>query len=285
MAYARGAWSHNRDHAAASLSWEREIQAADAMPADEPGVLSMRIAPRSLLCSNAFRRFHPESARFDELRALCTVAGDKASLAIGTAGLVMEHIIRGRQQEASQLASENMALIDSIGDPALTVALSFTSCVAKLQVAEMEDVLLLSTAVIDVADGESAAERIILGSPLAMALAFRSVAKWTIGLPGWREDMRRAMSMSRTADTVSQVAVITYCYQALAHGVPLANDSALAEIGTAMQAAERSAEDIAVVLIRMMLGFALVERGAADVDRGYDIFAEICATCAKSVTQ
>ena len=276
-----GAWSHNRDHAAASLSWERAIQAADAMPADEPGVLSMRIAPRSLLCSNAFRRFHPESARFDELRALCTVAGDKASLAIGTAGLVMEHIIRGRQQEASQLASENMALIDSIGDPALTVALSFTSCVAKLQVAEMEDVLLLSTAVIDVADGESAAERIILGSPLAMALAFRSVAKWTIGLPGWREDMRRAMSMSRTADTVSQVAVITYCYQALAHGVLLADDSALAEIGTAMQAAERSAEDIAVVLIRMMLGFALVERGAADVDRGYDIFAEICATCAK----
>ena len=63
--------------------------------------------------------------RFDELRELCTAAGDKASLAIAMAGLVMDHAFQGRMREASQLASEALALIESVGDPTLTVGLSF----------------------------------------------------------------------------------------------------------------------------------------------------------------
>ena len=42
-------------------------------------------------------------ARFDELRELCAVAGDKASLAIAMAGLVMDHAYQGRMRQASQL--------------------------------------------------------------------------------------------------------------------------------------------------------------------------------------
>ena len=80
----------------------------------------MRIAPRTLLCGNAFR-VHADisGGLFDELRELCSAAGDKASLAIGMAGLVGEHMMRGRMREASRLASETMALIESIGDPTL----------------------------------------------------------------------------------------------------------------------------------------------------------------------
>ena len=58
---------------------------------------------------------------------LCTAAGDKASLAIAMAGLVMDHAFQDRMREASQLASEAMALIESIGDPTLTVGLSFAA--------------------------------------------------------------------------------------------------------------------------------------------------------------
>ena len=57
--------------------------------------------------------------RFDELRELCTAAGDKASLAIAMAGLVIDHAYQGRMREASQLASEAWALIESLGDPTL----------------------------------------------------------------------------------------------------------------------------------------------------------------------
>ena len=66
-------------------------------------------------------------ARFEELRQLCTAAGDKASLAIGMAGLVIDHAYQDRLREASQLASEAMALIESVGDPNLTVGLSIAA--------------------------------------------------------------------------------------------------------------------------------------------------------------
>ena len=49
----------------------------------------MRIAPRTMLCGTAFRvHVNVAGDRFDELRELCTAAGDKASLAIahGRAG-------------------------------------------------------------------------------------------------------------------------------------------------------------------------------------------------------
>ena len=78
----------------------------------------MRIAPRTMLCANAWRvHVNVAGDRFDELRELCTAAGDKASLAIGMAGLVVDHLFQDRIREASQLASEHMALLDSVGDP------------------------------------------------------------------------------------------------------------------------------------------------------------------------
>ena len=64
---------------------------------------------------------------------LCTAAGDKASLAIGMAALVLDHTFQDRVREASQLASEAWALIESVGDPTLTVGLSFATIYAKLE--------------------------------------------------------------------------------------------------------------------------------------------------------
>jgi hypothetical protein len=80
-------------------------------------------------------------ARFEELRELCTAAGDKASLASAMAGLVMDHAYRARVRETSQLASEACALIESVGDPTLTVGLSLPPIHAKVQSGEWPDVL------------------------------------------------------------------------------------------------------------------------------------------------
>ena len=101
------AWATNRDINAARLSWERAQKIADALPADDPNRAAMRIAPRTMLCGTAFRvHEHVAGDRFDELRELCAAAGDKASLAIAMAGLVMDHAYQDRMREASQLASE-----------------------------------------------------------------------------------------------------------------------------------------------------------------------------------
>jgi adenylate cyclase len=275
-----GEWQSKRDIAAAQLSWERALEVADATPADEPGALALRIAPRSLLCGSAWRRFHPDiSARFDELRELCGRADDKVSLAIGMAGFVMEHVIRGRLREASQLATENMALIESIGSTELTLALSFPACVAKIQHAEFDDALRWSQAMIDSASGETAGESLLIGSPFALALAFRALARWAIGLPGWRDDIDQAIAISRDADAVSRIGIATYCYQALLHGVLVIDDAVLAEIADVTTTAEKSAEDINVVLAQMMMGFALVERGGSEADRGFRMLAELRETC------
>src|SRR5271167_1859199 len=180
-------WATNRDIAAARLSWERATRIADAVPADDSNRTAMRIAPRTMLCANAWRvHEHVAGAQFDELRKLCTAAGDKASLAIGMAGLVMDHVFQARTREASQLASEAMALIESLGDATLTVGLSFAPNYAKGESAEMCDVLRWSQAVIDLAEGDPAKGNFIFGSPLAVALLQRAFARYFLGRPGWR---------------------------------------------------------------------------------------------------
>ncbi len=65
--------------------------------------------------------------RFAELRELCTAAGDKVSLAIGMSGLATELLYAERAREGARLASEQMALLESIGDPDLTVGLAFVA--------------------------------------------------------------------------------------------------------------------------------------------------------------
>jgi hypothetical protein len=100
-------WATNRDIAAAQPSWERARKIADALPADDPHRAAMRIAPRTMLCGIAYRvHMNVAGDRIDELRQLCTAAGDKASLAIAMAGLVGDHAFQVRVREASQLASE-----------------------------------------------------------------------------------------------------------------------------------------------------------------------------------
>ena len=122
-------WATNRDITAARLSWERAQKIADALPADDPNRAAMRIAPRTMLCGDRLfeSMMHVAGDRFEELRELCAAAGDKASLAIAMAGLVIDHVYQDRMREASQLASEAMALVESIGDPTLTVGLSFAA--------------------------------------------------------------------------------------------------------------------------------------------------------------
>jgi hypothetical protein len=270
-------WATNRDIAAARLSWERARTIADALPTEDPNRLAMRIAPRTLLCGFGWRvHMNVAGARFDELRQLCTAAGDKASLAIGMAGLLADHVYQGRMREASPLASEAMALIESVGDPTLTVGLSFAPIRAKMVSAEFNDVLRWSQRVIDLADGDPSKGNFILRSPLALAFTTRALARYCLGRPGWREDMRHGLAMPRSTDPLSYASVVAYVYlPGMPYGVLRPDDSALREIEDALRIAERSGDDLALAFTRMTLGVALVHRQAdADHDRGQTLLAE-----------
>jgi hypothetical protein len=172
-------WARNRDIGAARLSWERAAKIADALPAEDPNRAAMRIAPRTMLCATAFRVYAQlANARFEELRQLCAAAADEASLAIAMAGWVIGRVTQDQIREASRLASEAMALIESVDDPNLTVGLSFAAIYAKIESCEACDVLRWSQRVIDLADGDPSKGNFVIGSPSALALAQRAIAQY-----------------------------------------------------------------------------------------------------------
>ena len=277
-----GAWLSTRDVVAAWASWERARQVADALPADDADRTAMRIAADTLLCRHAFRvHVDISSTRFPELRELCAAAGDKWSLAIGMAGLGQEHMRHGRMREASRLASETMALVESIGDTTLTITLSLAAIATKTETGEVADTLRLSQTVIDLADGDPTKGNIVFGSPLAMALATRGTALWALGRAGWRDDYDRALAMARSADPMSHAFVIRFTYGfAIPAGVLLADDAALHDIEEALEITERSSEDFALGLARETLGAALVHRESpAERERGLAVLGQVRDMC------
>jgi hypothetical protein len=271
-------WATNRDIAAAWRSWERARTIADALPADDHDRPAMRIAPRTMLCGIAWRvHEHATGARFEELRELCAAAGDKASLAVAMAGQVMDHLHQARLREASQLASEAMALIESIDDPTLTVGLSLASIYARAECAEWPDALRWSQMVIDLADGDPSKGNFIIGSPLALAFTTRGTARYCLGSPGWRDDLRHGLAMARSTDPMSYATVVAYSYSAaIPPGILRPDDRAMGEIQDALRIAEQSGDDVAFAIARMTLGIALVHRPTStERDRGQQILAEV----------
>jgi class 3 adenylate cyclase len=272
------AWVTNRDINAARLSWERAQTIADRLPTEDPNRATMRIAPRTMLCGMAWRiHAHAVADRFDELRELCAAVGDKVSLAIGMAGLVMEHAHQARAREAARLAEEAWTLAESLGDPTLTVGLSVSLIFAKMENNQWSDVLRWSQAVIDLADGDPSKGNFIIGSPLAVALTTRAIARYSLGLPGWPDDQQQGLAIARKADPMSYALVVAYIYNpGIPLGVLTADDRAVFETEDALRIVERSGDDVALAFTKMAPGVALVHRQtAADRDRGEKLLAEL----------
>jgi adenylate cyclase len=272
-----GTWSTNRDIAAAQTSWRRARQVADRLPDDDPERASMRIAPRTLLSGSAWRvGGSGADTGFDELRDLCTAAGDQVSLAIGMTGQVVAQFANARRREASGLATEQTALLESIGDPTLTVGLSFAALAAKHETGEMAEVLRLAQRVIDVADGDPTTGNLVIGSPLAFAITFRGAARWSLGIPGWKDDFARGLAMARAADPISFAGVIFHTYPlAITNGALLPDATALPDTADALAIAERSGDELALHLARFARGITLAHRGGRERDTGFALLADV----------
>ncbi len=274
------AWSTNRDLGAARVSWERACRIADALPTDDSGQLAMRIGPRTMLCATDFyaRAVQDSRGRFAELRELCTAAGDKVSLAIAMTGLATQLVYTGRSPEGSRLASEQMVLLESIGDPNLTMPLSVIAFVNWIDAGEFGEILRWSQTVVDLAAGDPGkGAGFGVGTPLAYALAARCVARWWLGRPGWRQDLHDAIAMVRHSDPTTIAFVVSWTYgMAALHGVLRADDSALRAIEEAVRTAAGSGNDHALGLSEFALGAALLNRDdAADRQRGLEIMVQL----------
>jgi class 3 adenylate cyclase len=278
-----GAWSANRVVEAAMVSWQRARKIADALPSEDVGHTEMRIAPRTLMCLNAFRvNTNRGDVSFEELRELCIATGDKASLAIAMAGLVAEHMIYGRVREASLLASDVMALAEQIGDPELIIGMSMAAIAVKIVTGEMAEVLRFAQRAIDLAEGDPTKGNFIgLGSPLPATLASRGVARFWLGLPGWRDDFAQAVAMSEGTGPLGRSIIVYWAYGLpTVHEVLATNDSAVREIAEALQIAQQCADDIALGVARTTMAHVLLhQHSPADRERGLKLLEQVGEMC------
>jgi hypothetical protein len=176
---------------------------------------------------------------------LCDAAGDKVSLAIAMTALASELLFAGRPDLGSQLAFEQMELLGSIGDSTMTVGLAFVAFVNWFNVGEFGEILRWSQTVIDLAEGDpTKGANFGMGSPLAIAVAFRSLARWWLGRPGWRQDLNDALAMGRTSDLNTFSFVIAWTYGlAIQYGVLVADDSAMRAVEEVVHIAEATSDN------------------------------------------
>jgi adenylate cyclase len=275
-----GEWSRVRDITAARTSWARARDVADALSTDNPDRLAMQIAPRTFLCATAYRTAAGISATgFQELRALCDAAGDKRSLAMAMFGQMTELMLNAQLHAAMRLATEHELLLESIGDADFTLGMSFGSMAIKQETSAMADLLRWTQRVIDIAEGDPTRANFFLGSPLAMALVFHGLAKYFLGICGWREDMDRGVAMARSADLLTFASTVVYKYAAaVTNGVLVADGSAIREMEEALQTAVDFGDHNALGLTKYALGLSLLE-SRVDVERGLQILAEIREMC------
>lgn len=273
-----GAWCTNRDLAAARASWERARRIADRLPED-PDHLSLRIAPRTMLCATDWqaREVQESRSRFAELRELCSASGDNVSLAIGMTALATELLYAGRSREGSRLVSEQMTLLESISDPAPTMGLASMAFVNWLCAGEFGEILRRSQTIIDLAAGDPAkGANFGVGSPLAIALAWRGTARWWLGRPGWRQDLHDAVAMARrsTPETLAGAVAWTYGF-AIQYGVLRTGDAVERAGEEAMQTAQRASSDRALGLAGYTLAVGLLNKDtAADRHRGLELMMQ-----------
>jgi hypothetical protein len=171
-----------------------------------------------------------------------------------------------------------MALVESIGDPTLTIGLASWAIAIWFDTGEIATILRWSQTVIDLAGGDpTKGADFGLGSPLAVALASRGVARWWLGRRGWREDLDDAVVMARNSDPVTHAAVVTYKYGwTIFYRVLRADDSAVRTLEDALKGAEGSSDDTALSVVKFSLAVALVSRGAtADHRRGLELLMHV----------
>ncbi|WP_435673844.1 ATP-binding protein [Mycolicibacter senuensis] len=270
-----GGWAQYRDIRAARASWARARQVADRLPTDHPDRVSMRIAPRTLLCGSAsWVGGSVADAGFDELHELCTESGDTVSLAIGMAGLMTVLLLHNRFRESARVASDCSQLLETIGDPVLTVGVAGAPSNAMWQAGWAAEGLRLAQLAIDLAEGDPAKGNLLVGSPLAFAFAYRGSNRYCLGVSGWQEDLDQAVALAGE-DATSYVLAVLCKYGLAVHvGVSRSGASAERESADALAMAEHSGGDFAVDFARLNRGLILANQGDSQRSAGLALLAQ-----------
>ncbi|MBV9641695.1 MAG: hypothetical protein JO330_19390 [Mycobacteriaceae bacterium] len=133
----------------------------------------------------------------------------------------------------------------------------------------MAEALRLTQQVIDLADGDPTRGNVdgnlIIGSPLALAIAMRSIISCCLGMSGWRQDADEAVAMARGTSPMTYVLAIMYKYFPILFGAISLDAHALHNTAVALHIAEQSGDNFTLGLARYARGLVLIHH---DRDRG-----------------
>jgi hypothetical protein len=192
------------------------------------------------------------------------------------AGLPVSMNLLNRIHEAAVIATEQEELVESIGDPLLTVGLLHGVISTRLHAGEAIAAARTAQRVIDAAAGNAAMGELLIGSPLAQATMLRGVARCTLGRPGWREDLKDAISLASGSDPVTRVIVVSYPSGMLfLNGVFVADDEYFGAVREAFNTAEQSGDDFTLGMAGFAYGAASMARDDTDPAVGAQVLDDI----------
>jgi adenylate cyclase len=195
------------------------------------------------------------------------------SLAFGMAGQASALLVHGRYFESSRLATELTGLIESLGDPTLTVGLLYVALGAKYQVGEATEVIRLAQRMIDAADGDASKGDLIIGSPLITAIMLRGLARGCLGDRGWKDDVDRATAMVRDFDPTMRALMMLYKYSGMGTAT-VPDATALLETAELLEVTERSGDYLALACAQFVRGLTLVEAGGPQRTEGFELLTQ-----------
>jgi adenylate cyclase len=145
----------------------------------------------------------------------------------------------------------------------------------------MAEVLQLAQRVIDLADGDLIEGSPMIESPFTIAIAMRGLARWCLGIGGWKGDFQQAITTARASlDPMILTGAMWFAYGiAIPYGVLLPDAAALGETAEMLANAEQSGDDLALDLARTTRGVTLVAHDVPVRQAGFDLLAMVRERC------
>jgi adenylate cyclase len=271
-------WLRPRDLPAARAQWEDARRIADELPDDHDDVVSLRIAPRTMLISTTL---YVGSAadideRYREFRDLTTQTGDLTSLAIATAGLIFSFAVNdNRVTQAAALASELEDVVSHIDCDAETRSIilnavafvRFANCEFDAALKVIGAIHALST---DVPAGELISANALLGTIETCA------GRYEQGRRRVREELERAHALQ----SVHYMSILVYFVVTTALGVDQA-DEKLDDVREALRRAESFGAISGIIIAQLACGKVLLRAGDAALNEAIDVLHKAHANIQK----
>jgi adenylate cyclase len=163
----------------------------------------------------------------------------------------------------------------------LTVGLLYGPSYAKYFAGEVHEALRLTQRVIDLAAGDLTKGNLVLGSPLALMTCGRGVAKCSLGISGWMDDLDAGNELVSSFDATTRIIAAWFKFWSVPNGTMLVDALALSHTAEILHIAEQAADDFNLVIARLTRGLVLVHSDGADRAAGFELLAKARQTAVR----